>query len=338
MKSTPHILNGLIPLFILLFTYCQKEGNFPVLKGPYLGQEPPGMTPELFAPGIISTGYHDGCIVFSPDGKELFYHFGSVHGGVYRTAILCMKQENDRWTAPQMASFSGQYTDGEPHYSYDGNTLVFRSERPLEGSEEPNEFPDLWMVQRRASGWGEPKNLGPSINSNRYDLYPTFSRSGDLYFASDRDGGWDIYVSKYENGKYVKPQKLSEAINSEYGDFDAYLAPDESYMIFGSSGRSDGLGESDLYISFKKSDGSWTKSKNMGQRINTSYREVDPVISPDGKYLFFRSNRRIDKTYSESVLTYEAFIEVIDSPGNGEADIYWVDAKIIEDLKPKELK
>ncbi len=329
-----HTIKGLISLLILLFTFCQKQSNFPVLKGPYLGQKPPGMTPEIFAPGIISTGHHDGCITFSPDGNELFYHFGG-HG---RMVILYMKQEGNRWTVPQVASFSGRYRDGEPHFSYDGNQLLFRSNRPLEGKEEPTESTDIWIVERNEDGWGEPRNLGYIINSEKDDLYPTITKSGDLYFASNRDGGWDIYTSKYVNGRYTKPEKLSDAINSEFGDWDAFFAPDESYIIFGSNGRSDGLGESDLYISFRKEDGTWTKSENMGSQINTVYREVDPNVSPDGKYIFFRSNRRIHKSYSEMPLTYGEIKEILDSPGNGEADIYWVDAKVIGNLKPEELK
>ena len=322
-------LYGLILLLILPFIFCQKEDSVPALKGPYLGQPPPSITPEIFAPGIISTGYHDGCITFSPDGRELFFHFG----GLGRMVILHMRQENSRWTDPQVASFSGKYRDGEPHFSYDGNKLCFRSTRPLEGKGEPMASTDIWIVEREKNGWGKPRNPGPNINSEKDDLYPTISRSGDLYFASNRDGGWDIYVSRYVNGQYTEPEKLSDAINSEFGDWDAFLAPDESYIIFGSNGRSDGFGESDLYISFKKEDGTWTKSRNMGSQINTVYREVDPVISPEGKYLFFRSNRRIHKPYAESPLKYNEFIEILDNPGNGEADIYWVSTKIIEELK-----
>lgn len=331
MKYNP-LLYGLIFLFTLLFAFCQGKDNFPVLKGPYLGQKPPGKTPEIFASGIISTGYHDGCITFSPDGREIFFHFG----GLGRMVILHMKRVNNRWTAPQVASFSGKYRDGEPHFSCDGNKLLFRSTRPLEGKGEPMASTDIWIVERDENDWDEPRNLGPIINSEKDDLYPTISKSGDLYFASNRDGGWDIYVSKYVNGRYAKPEKLSDAINSEFGDWDAFLAPDESYIIFGSNGRSDGFGESDLYISFRKEDGTWTKSKNMGSQINTFYREVDPVISPDGKYIFFRSNRRIHKSYAKSPLTYNEIIKMLDSPGNGEADIYWVDARIVDHLKLNE--
>ncbi|UCE08128.1 MAG: PD40 domain-containing protein, partial [bacterium] len=263
--------------------------------------------------------------------KELFYHFG----GLGRMVILHMKQENNRWMAPQVASFSGKFRDGEPHFSSDGNKIVYRSNRPPGGRGEPEKYTDIWIVERTETGWGEPQNPGPPVNSEKNDLYPTLSRSGDLYFASDRDGGWDIYYSKNVNGRYTNPEKLSNAINSEFGDWDAYLAPDESYIIFGSNGRSDGFGESDLYISFRKEDGTWTKSKNMGGQINTIYREVDPVVSADGKYIFFRSNRRIHKSYSKTPLTYNEIIKILDSPGNGEGDIYWVDARIVNQLKPK---
>jgi hypothetical protein len=325
-----YILLGFIVICFPLVTFCQSEKGIKELKGPYLGQKPPGLTPELFAPGIISTGYHDGCITFSPDGKELFYHFGYQR----RKVILYMEIKNNKWTAPQVAPFSGKYREGEPHFSPDGNIILFSSNRPLAGKGEPMTCTDIWMVKREKKGWGEPWNPGPPINSEKHDLYPTLSKSGDLYFASDRDGVWDIYVSKLVKGGFAKPEKLGPAINSEFGDWDACLAPDESYIIFGSNGRSDGLGESDLYISFRGEDGAWSPSKHMGSTINTKYREVDPVITPDGKYIFFRSNRRTQKSYSEKALTYEELIDKLNDPGNGEADIYWVSAKVIESLRP----
>lgn len=328
------IFIGIVILIGLIFTNCTRQSDFPVLKGPYLGQKPPGMTTEIFAPCIISSRYHDGCITFSPNQRELFYHFG----GTAHLVILQMKQEYGRWTAPQIASFSGRYRDGEPHISYDGKRLVFRSNRPLDEKGEPMEYTDIWMTEKNENGWSAPRNLGLIVNSEKDDLYPTISTSGDLYFASNRDGGWDIYVSRFINHRFTEPEKLSEAINSEYGAWDACVAPDNNYIIFCSTGRQDGLGRSDLYISFKKDDDTWTKSINIGNRVNSSYNEVDPVISPDGKYIFFRSNRIIRKPNLETSLTYYELLKKLNAPGNGDEDIYWVDAKIIEDLKPDELK
>jgi Tol biopolymer transport system component len=290
------------------------------------------MTPEIFAPGIVSRGYHEGRIAIAPSGKEMFYHFG----GQGLMVILYMKEEIDGWSAPQVAPFSGIYRDGEPQLSSDGKKLFFRSTRPISGTGDPMEYTDNWVVRRSEAGWEEPENLGFPLNSEKNDLYPFLSRSGDLYFASDRDGGWDIYVSRDENGEHAKPQKLGDAINSEYGDWDACLSPDESYILFGSNGRPEGYGESDLYISFREEDGTWSKSRNMGSPINTVHREVDPVVSPDGKYIFFRSNRRTHEAQSHMRRNYDEVRKILDGPGNGEADIFWVDAEVIERLRPEE--
>jgi len=305
--------------------------NRPELKGPYLGQKSPDKTPEIFAPGIVSTGDHEGCAFFSPAGTELYYHKGAAG----RIAIVVMKQKNGRWSSPQVAPFSGKYNDAEPHLSYDGQRLVFSSNRPLNGQGEPLETINIWIVERTKTGWGEPRPFGFDVNTEGKELHPTFSRSDDLYFCSNREDELDIYFSQYADGNYLKPQKLSDTINSPFGDGDAYLAPDESYMVFCSYGRPECYGNADLYISFRKEDGSWTLAKNMGPAINTEYREVDPVVSFDGKYLFFRSNRKIHNSYSDIPITYDDIIQMTNNPGNGNGDIYWVDAKIIETLKTK---
>ena len=136
-----------------------------------------------------------------------------------------------------------------------------------------------------------------------------------MFFQAVRDdsfGSRDIYYSTLNNGRFAEPIHLGREINSEYSEGDVLIASDESYMIVNSSSRPDDLGNSDLYISFKKEDGSWTKLKNMGNIINSSETDYCPMLSPDGKYLFFTSKRT----------------------GNG--DIYWVDAKIIDDFKKEQ--
>jgi len=149
-------------------------------------------------------------------------------------------------------------------------------------------------------------------------------------------GGDDIFVSKHSKGKYADPFNLGAAINTSHHECDPCITIDESYLIF--CRRGEGYGGHDLYISFIKRDGSWSRAQNMGEKFNTPYSELCLNLSPDGKYLFFTSNRRLYYSYSEVPLTYEGKLKVLSSPGNGSADIYWVDAKIIEELKPKELK
>ncbi len=302
--------------------------QFPDLSGLYLGQKPPGITPEIFAPRIVSKGFRENGITFSPDGKEVYFGLDGVSYGI----ILFMKEEDNRWTTPQVAPFSGRYYDGEPNLSPDGNKLLFISYRPLAGNEEPLKYADIWIVEKKNSGWGEPKNLGSAINSEKWDVFPSLSRGGNLYFSSYRNESWDIYMSKYVNGNYTKSEKLNNAVNSEFDDFDAYIAPDEKYIIFCSNRSSDGFGRIDLYISFRKEDDTWTTAKNMGKEINSSRNELCPTVSPDGKYIFFYSDRNIYDSFSESALTYEKKMQILNSPGNGKGDIFWVDAKVIEEL------
>jgi len=303
-------------LVFILTAICYLPHNIvglqqsPGISGSYLGQKSSGMKPEIFAPGIISTDALEMCISFVPGGKELYF----VRKSGTRRSVFFMKEKNGRWTAPEITPFSGKYEDAEFSLSPDGNKLALISLRPLEENGQPLKFWDIWVVDRTGTEWGKPVNPGNPINSDKREVFPALSKNGDLYFSSDRDGGWNIYVSKFVDGHYNPPEKLSTAINSEYGDWDQAIAPDDSYMIFCSIGRPDSYGGSDLYISFRKKDGTWTKATNMGKDINTSRGVMCPTISPDGKYVFFASS----------------------ISGNG--DIYWVDAKIIEELKPAELK
>ena len=230
-------------LIMLVFLYfCTGKNNFPALKGEYLGQKPPGLKPEIFASGIISTGFHDYCSIFSPDGKEFYFCLGARTNQV----ITFMHLREQYWSYPQTVSFSGQYNDSEMFMSHDGNKIVYKSNRPVDGLGTLNKRTDIWMVQRKDKGWGLPENLGPVINSDSSDFYPAFAKNGDLYFASDREGESNIYISRNANGSFMEPVKLGEAVNSEYEDWDACPAPDDSYIIFGSYNRPDGCGKGDL--------------------------------------------------------------------------------------------
>ena len=165
--------------------------------------------------------------------------------------------------------------------------------------------------------------------------------NGNLYFMADyknTKGGVDIYMSEYINGEYSKVFHLSDSINSKYNDCHPCISPDEGYIVFDSQ-RPGGFGRNDLYISFQRKDSTWTKAKNLGEPINTEAYDMRPYITHDGKYLFFSSTRSIPKVSAEDKnLSYDEFMRKITGPGNGSQDIYWVDARIIDKLKPKELK
>ena len=109
--------------------------------------------------------------------------------------------------------------------------------------------------------------------------------------GDDSFGSRDIYYSRFDKSSFTGPIHLGREINTEYSEGDVLIAPDESYMIVSSSGRPDDLGNGDLYISFKKEDGSWTNLMNMGNNINSSETDYCPMLSQDGKYFFFTSKR-----------------------------------------------
>jgi hypothetical protein len=173
------------------------------------------------------------------------------------------------------------------------------------------------------------------VNSEEFEIHPSIASSGALHFCSGRSGGMgggDIYRSRYVDGRYAEPENLGDMINSEYGEGDIYIAPDESYIIY-SSGRPGGLGRNDLYVSYRRPDGTWSQAINMGPKSNSPYMEYCPCVSPDGKYLFFTSYRRHPRKYDSAPMTYDEMLAIYKKARNGLGDIYWADSSVIEELK-----
>lgn len=298
-----------IMIFLLNFN-CNVENdqeepnpgsNLTDLSGPYLGQIAPGNTLVLFVPEILlsnQTRWWHGILAFSPDGQELFMDM------IYyddRISVDFMKIENNLWTAPLTATFSEGYPTSSPCISQDGNKMFFISERPQR---------NVYFSTRIDSEWSDPNSL--NLNGQiGWSLSVTQNES--LYVNMRLDsGGYGLFdIVKYSmiNGSYSFPENLGASINTSFNELFPYIHPHENYVIFASD-RPGGYGSYDLYISFKRNDGTWTFAQNMGEIINSEGEDVSPYISPDGLYLFFASAR------------------------NGDRNPYWVDASIIEDLNP----
>jgi len=314
MKSSVLIINLLMATAITINTV--RETEFPKLTGPYLGQKPPGKKAEIFLEGLISTKeFPEMNTAFTGDGKEFYYCARYQNSW----AIFFTKEINGCWTTPKPLHFSSnRYMDRDLTISPDEKRIYFGSNRPQKIGDEPLKKLNIFYTERQKTGeWSQPRNAGKIINGSHGGNYPCVANNGNLYFFTSRKDGigkCDIYVSKFINGRYHLPVCLNNSVNSKKNDWDAFIAPDESYIIFSSQDRSDTVGDQDLYISYKKKNGEWIESINMGERINSVSSEICPVVTLDGKYLFFTSRRR------------------------GNADIYWLDANIIENLKPKGLK
>ncbi len=282
--------------------------------GDYLGQQSPGEIPVLFAPGVVSTCKEHSAAMFTPDGRELYF------ARLFPAAIYYMKRTDGGWTAPEVAPFSGQYTDLYPYLSADGRFLVFSSNRPLEVGEEPRGSQlDLWVVERTALGWSEPRHVNLAVDSPIRLGGPAIASDGTLYFSQRvESASHDIFEARREGEGYRTPRNLGSPINSDQPEHSPYIAPDGSYMLFSSFHGSEG--RSDLFVSFRADDGSWMRPRSLGTRVNSPWKDEYPYVSADGKYLFFNSNR-------PSPL-YESPIP--DGPGN----MYWVDASVIEEVRP----
>lgn len=282
-------------LVILTISRSNGQTNPAKNKGMYyFGQDDPGLTPKVFAPGFISKPdvYEFGSI-FSQDKTEFFFAIDD-HG---KSEILYSKLQNGAWSDPKVIITHPRFGHNDPMLSPDEQRLYFISDRALDGEGRQKDY-DIWYVERKASGWSAPINAGKHINSSANEYYMAFTDDGAMYFSSNKradqaqNNNFDIYKSAQVKGEFQPATKLGAGVNTPNYEADVFVAGDESYVIFCST-REDGYGRGDLYISFKKRDGTWTESKNMGDKINTPGHQLCPFVSKDGKYLFYTSEKEI---------------------------------------------
>ncbi len=291
------------PFWLLaLASACGGSGEQEFL--PYLGQEPPGNTPVLFAPGIVSNeGVRELNSIFTSNGREFYFSIADSSGAT----VMVMKWEDGAWTEPAPASFTSGFGEVDPFLAPGGSRMFYGSRAPREG-DTPEENWQIWAVDREGAGWGEPWPLGDAVNSGVRQIYPSVAADGTLYFQSRREGTLgesDIFFSRFVDGEYQEAENIGAPISSEYSEGDVYIAPDQSYTIFVSSDRPDGFGQGDLYISFRLEDGTWASPTNLGETVNSERTDYCPVISPDGEYFFYTSG----------------------------PDVYWMDARFVETMR-----
>jgi len=296
-----------ILLIALSFVSCtQSEKDFLETKDAYFGLTPPGLIPEVFAPGIVSdSSWREHCqVAISPEGDEIYW---SKFANDVTEQIYFSKFINNKWTKPKLADFiknDSTLINGQPTFSPDGNKLFFYSRNRPGGLG----YIDAWYVERTDNGWSKPINVGQAFNTDGDDRPPIITEKGNAYtmgrnFTEDKV---NYLKFNYTDGKFSLPTTVSIYENSPYW-WPLYVSPDETYIIFPSAMK-EGFGGLDLYICFKDENDTWEKPINLGPEINTKTSERFPIISPDGKYLFFM---RHTETW----------------------DIYWVSTKIIENFK-----
>jgi hypothetical protein len=282
---------------------------WPRITGDYVGEDVPGATPRLFSPEILSSSVFDHAApAFTRDGNKVFW---AVVFEDNTGILMSIKREGGAWSELKPLPFSeAKFRDVCPTLSADETNLIFTSCRPAPEAGNAGEF-NMWVVDRKSDGWSEPRLLAPEIRSGK-DARPVFAGNGTMYFGSWRDGtvdGSNIFISKRVKGKFEKPKRLDSPFNAANA-MPTFIAPDESVLIFESL-RSGGLGGSDFWLSIKNPDGTWGQAINLGEPINSKADDWFGGFSPDGKYFFFVSDR------------------------DGNNDIYWVAAEVINEFRPK---
>ncbi|QKX06019.1 hypothetical protein HN014_14265 [Aquimarina sp. TRL1] len=260
----------------------------------------------------------------APTQDEAYFTMQSFFGEI--SAIVKITKKGTTWSAPSIAPFSGQFHDMEPMFSPDGLQLYFVSNRNT-GKINPKATDyDIWFIRRenKNAPWSDPINLGAPVNTEKDEFYPSIATNGNLYYtstATPTKGQDDIFMSEWKNNSYTTPISLSEAINTKGMEFNAFVAPDESFILYTAYKRKGGIGSGDLYISYKNKEGQWTPSENMTQ-INSSTMDYCPFYDTKTKTIYFTSKKNTINPHLNKPQNIKQLTDIIFQYENGLSRIY----------------
>ncbi len=289
MKKTQYC--SVLAIFVLASTLVTKtysEQRTVDLLLPSLSAN----TAEKILIDTVSTEAIEFNSSFTKQYNELFFTRASND---FSNSNIWVAYSHDGENKAQKITISGlddEKNTSDVHISPDGNQLFF----VIEASQSTKKS-QLYTASREGLGWGKLEKVNLSHEQENRDLYyPNTTGDGHLYFAQRNEGSsGDIYRAKKTKLGYAAPVKLPSTINTEKLESDAFISPDESYLIFSRMHDEKGKGMSDLYISFNLSEKNsdqinWSPAINMDS-YNTAYVEGSAFVTSDGKTLLFTSNR-----------------------------------------------
>jgi hypothetical protein len=294
----------LILVFALFLNACNtkkhksKGSDSLTTEASYFGQNPPGMTAEIFAPGIVSiNGRYEHGISFSPDLDEVYF---SANNEDEVPDVYFSKLEGEKWTNPKKANFTKGKKDAEMHpfVSFSDNKIYFTAHN--------SDYTDtkIWYVNRLRNTWSNAIKLDLPINDDEL-FYSNQSKNGDLFYTNVSKR--KMYYAPNKNGKFPEVRE----VEIEFG-FHGFISPSQDFLVVNARNKEDDQRkDNDIYVYFKEKDGTWSKPINLGNEVNSNFDETCPSITPDGKYLFFGR-------YNEE---------------GGLSNFYWVSTEIINKLK-----
>lgn len=303
---------------------------WPRLTGSYLGQDPPGREPEIFAPGVVSTGLNERDIIISGDGATIW--FGVMD--LQLVTVLETRLVDGIWSEPVTAGFHADPARAcfEPTLAADGNTLLFLGNTAAPGQEQGRGWANqnIFRSRRGPRGWSPPAALPPPVTSEAAEYFPSLAADGTLYFSrEDGEGRPFLWSAEPAGDGFLPPERLPGEVNIGSSCYNAFVAPDESFLIACVGGHPDNLGPADYWISFRSPTGQWRAAVNLGEPFNgPEQRAASAFVSPDGAYLFFSANRPREPEGPR--LTRAEMQRLHDGPRGGSSDIWWVRAEVLE--------
>lgn len=256
--------------------------------------------PRVWQPGVLSTTLHDAAPAFTPDGRTVFFS-RSVGSGTPVPAIYVSHRVDGRWTTPEVAPFSGRYSDMEPYLAPDGSYMIFVSNRPAEAggkaldgfynrTAQPGGGGQLWRVDRTEAGWSAPRRLPDLVNSGSSIFAPAIAADGSLYFMKPNaeTGRFQLFRAQADGRAYRAPEPLPFSDGS-VTTVDPAVAPDESFIVFGAGFKP--ARQLDMFVAFKRPDGRWGRPVHLGEALNAAGSDAEARLSPDGRTLYFSSER-----------------------------------------------
>ncbi|WP_299683128.1 hypothetical protein [uncultured Tenacibaculum sp.] len=260
----------------------------------------------------------------STNGKEAYFTIQNLNES--KAAIVKAENINNTWRNFEIVSFSGKHRDIEPFLSPNNLRLYFSSNRPKNKNGKEDDY-DIWYVERKTinSKWSQPINLGTPVNTKHNEFYPSLSKKHNIYYTSDQNNKTskdDILFAEWNGSNYEQPKVLNENINGKGYEFNAFIDPDENFLLYTIYKAKDGIGSGDLYISIKDEKGYFQKRKNLGNLINSERMDYCPFYDEKTNTLYFTSKR--DNTKLKKTDSLSEFNTITNGYMNGQSRIYKV--------------
>lgn len=237
--------------------------------------------------GKLSTDEDEAFPCYDYDSKTLYF---TRSGKIYQsteTGYLTFSE-------PELVSFSKEFNNSAPYVYNDGNAMLFTSNRPLPYSTKKKK--NLWITLKDTNGnWEDPISLVSPVNIDSLGEYhAAISSKSNVFFVSyNRPGGFgrsDIYKATPKGDKYLV-ENLGEVVNTKASEADAFIHPEEKYLLIASTDREDSFGADDIYVTFQR-EGKWTELVNLGSKVNSFAFDYGAWIDAKEEYFYFNSYRR----------------------------------------------